>query len=118
VSGNDVVVVASCVVSAADMLVVLDSGVVVLSGREDIIDVSSGVKEVVGAPKRWTWGVLVVATKLLCCENARLSKHSSMMLKLCVTDPRRMRLTRPILAASLKITRIVPPYLVVLSRAM
>jgi hypothetical protein len=115
VSGNDVVVVASCVVSAADMLVV-DSGVVVLSG-EDIIDVSSGVKEVVGAPKRRTWGVLVVATTLLCCENARRSIRSS-MLKLCVTDPRRMRLTRPILAASLKITRIVPPYLVVLSRGM
>jgi hypothetical protein len=59
-----VVVVASCVVSAADMLVVLDSGVVVLSG-EDVIEVSSGVKEVVGAPKRGTWGVLALATTLL-----------------------------------------------------
>jgi hypothetical protein len=49
VSGNDVVVVASCVVSAAGAVVV-DSGVVVLL-RKDGIAVSSGVKEVVGAPK-------------------------------------------------------------------
>jgi hypothetical protein len=31
-------------------------------------------------------GVLVVATTLLCCENARLSIRSS-VFKLCFTDP-------------------------------
>jgi hypothetical protein len=66
-------------VSAADVVAV-DSVVVVLSGA-DVVE-SSGIKEIIGAPKRWTWGVLVLATMVLCCKNARLSiLRSSMLLE-------------------------------------
>ena len=64
------------VVSAADV-VAADSVVVVLSGA-DVVE-SSGIKEIVGAPKRWTWGVLVLATTLLCSRLSIL--RSSMLLE-------------------------------------
>lgn len=61
-------------VSAADVVAV-DSVVVVLSGA-DVVE-SSGIKEIVGAPKRWTWGVLVLATTTLLLSILR----SSMLLE-------------------------------------